>query len=342
MSTMLKTAAMSLLSKTLQTFLYKYLSDVDVEGVALPSVYDGSGWGVRLSNVKLREGVQLMEQMPGKQVKRRKRKKKKRLIKRHVSDDVLAGVNADASQKNRTSMPPTDYKDDFPDGPQTPTRRKRDFTQGNDEYEEKLKHGDGWQEASLHFSDMDQLLPTRSRASSTDQLEISVDEGDSATISSPPTRPSTPLQDSKSIFSCFTKGKKGDKQKGDDATASLPDMHNLDEPPADDDASSKPPVSAVEDKLKREFSALELDEKEEVEDVEESSRMAEPTIEDEETNDEDEFEEYEQPFRLCLGDNGRIGTLDIRCVHDVSLCCAVLSVFSHVSFPSDWWIESCT
>ena len=42
MSTYLKTAAMSLLSKTLQTFLTKYLSDVDVEGITLPS-YDGSG-----------------------------------------------------------------------------------------------------------------------------------------------------------------------------------------------------------------------------------------------------------------------------------------------------------
>ena len=58
---------MTLLSKTLQTLLYKYLSDVDVEGVALPSLYntDGhSGWGVRLSNVKLREGVKLMD-LPG-------------------------------------------------------------------------------------------------------------------------------------------------------------------------------------------------------------------------------------------------------------------------------------
>lgn len=53
---------MSLLSKTLQTLLYKYLSDVDVEGVELPSLYSSeghSGWGVRLSNVKLREGTTL-------------------------------------------------------------------------------------------------------------------------------------------------------------------------------------------------------------------------------------------------------------------------------------------
>ena len=80
MSTMLKTAAMSILSKTLQTFLYKYLLDVDVEGVAMPSFMDAdghSGWGVRLCNVRLREGVELVT-LPGKRkVKRRKPKEPK-------------------------------------------------------------------------------------------------------------------------------------------------------------------------------------------------------------------------------------------------------------------------
>ena len=77
---MLKHAAMTLLSKTLQTFLYKYLLEVDVEGVAMPSLMDvdgHSGWGVRLCNVKLREGVELMT-LPGKKrVRRRKKKKSK-------------------------------------------------------------------------------------------------------------------------------------------------------------------------------------------------------------------------------------------------------------------------
>ena len=77
MSTFFRSAAMTLLSKTLQTLLYKYLSDVDVEGVALPSLYSAgeghSGWGVRLSNVKLREGTKLRN-LPGK-LRRKKRKK---------------------------------------------------------------------------------------------------------------------------------------------------------------------------------------------------------------------------------------------------------------------------
>lgn len=79
MSTMLKYAAMSLLSKTLQTFLHKYLLDVDVEGVAMPSFMDvdgHSGWGVRLCNVRLREGVELMT-LPGTQKVKIKRPKPK-------------------------------------------------------------------------------------------------------------------------------------------------------------------------------------------------------------------------------------------------------------------------
>lgn len=66
MSTFLHSAAMSLLSRTLQTLLSKYLSDVDVEGIALPSLGggDAAGWGVRLSNVKLRNGLFLYE-LPG-------------------------------------------------------------------------------------------------------------------------------------------------------------------------------------------------------------------------------------------------------------------------------------
>lgn len=51
---------MGLLRRTLQTLLSKYLQDVDVEGVNLPSLYE-SGWGVRLRNVQLREGAVLMD-----------------------------------------------------------------------------------------------------------------------------------------------------------------------------------------------------------------------------------------------------------------------------------------
>ena len=65
MSTLFTSAAMGLLSRTIQALLSKYLSDVDVEGVEVPSFTDSSGWGVRLSNVRLREGTQLLV-LPGK------------------------------------------------------------------------------------------------------------------------------------------------------------------------------------------------------------------------------------------------------------------------------------
>lgn len=97
MSTFFRSAAMSLLSRTLQTLLSKYLSDVDVEGVALPSLYssDGqSGWGVRLSNVKLREGAKLMD-LPGKPKKKKsKRRGKKKTTAGGATDSTGAGKDS--------------------------------------------------------------------------------------------------------------------------------------------------------------------------------------------------------------------------------------------------------
>jgi hypothetical protein len=307
---MLKTAAMSLLSKTLQTFLYKYLSDVDVEGVALPSVYDGSGWGVRLSNVKLREGVQLMEKMPGKRMKKRKRTKKKRKPKDPVRSN--APVEESASYREEAALPQESLHAegyDFPDEPpQTPPRRQRERNAAR-----SREQDDDLIESSLHFNDMGNLRPTRSRTASTDELEVSVDDGGHA---SPTSRPSTPLQDSKSIFSCFTKGKgKGGTtaQEGDSNTAGTmsdaPSMGYY-----GDDSSTNPPVSVVQETpLNRQVSALAMEEKRYPDEKDETARDDPIGEEEEEESDsEDEFEDYEQPYRLCLGDNGRIGTLDIR------------------------------
>ncbi|GKY98797.1 hypothetical protein MPSEU_000835900 [Mayamaea pseudoterrestris] len=95
MSGIFKSAAMSLLSRALQTLLSKYLSEVDVEGVNLPSLYDSdghSGWGVRLKNVKLRHGVKLRD-LPGKlaHVKRKKRKRRhNKQQSKHSNDEAKA------------------------------------------------------------------------------------------------------------------------------------------------------------------------------------------------------------------------------------------------------------
>ncbi|KAL3799729.1 hypothetical protein HJC23_010379 [Cyclotella cryptica] len=82
--------AKSLLSKTLQTFLRKYLENIELESISYGSstsssdnASGSSGWGVRLSNVKLREGMELMK-LPGKRkrtvvvTKKVKRRGKKR------------------------------------------------------------------------------------------------------------------------------------------------------------------------------------------------------------------------------------------------------------------------
>ena len=71
MSNFFHSAAMTLLSSTLRTLLSKYIIDVDVEGVNLPYSLSSSSWGVRLKNVKLRQGLSLKE-LPGTLPRRRK------------------------------------------------------------------------------------------------------------------------------------------------------------------------------------------------------------------------------------------------------------------------------
>jgi hypothetical protein len=96
---------MSILSRTLQTLLYKYLLDVDVEGVALPSLYE-NGWGVRLSNVKLREGIKLMD-LPGTFPKKRDAKRKRPQKSSDASSTIpdKNSVNNTESEKNDHENP---------------------------------------------------------------------------------------------------------------------------------------------------------------------------------------------------------------------------------------------
>jgi hypothetical protein len=120
MSNFFRSAAMTLLSKTLQTLLSKYLSDVDVEGVALPSLYnpDGhSGWGVRLRNVHLREGVKLMD-LPGARRKRKRRRKKVKIVTvdQHLqskqSSEHTDSDKTDSLHSTRPATPETVRTDD--------------------------------------------------------------------------------------------------------------------------------------------------------------------------------------------------------------------------------------
>ena len=152
MTTYIYSVTMSLLSRTLQSILSKYILDVDVEGIALPSLLGGSssssnssmngsggggsysstsgnyhgssngsgggsgsssndaGWGVRLSNVKLREGVQLMVlpgTLPRERKKRTQKKKKKKTttIQRNHSPTSTSSTHP---TQDIPTMPPSD------------------------------------------------------------------------------------------------------------------------------------------------------------------------------------------------------------------------------------------
>ena len=102
--------AKSLLSKTLRAFLRKYLENIELESIDYGSSSSSSktaggnannlnhgtgtgnsGWGVRLSNVKLREGMELVK-LPGKRkrVFTRKRKVKRNREKRSAELDFCS------------------------------------------------------------------------------------------------------------------------------------------------------------------------------------------------------------------------------------------------------------
>ena len=294
MSTILKSAAMSLLSKTLQAFLSKYLSDVDVEGVALPSMYDGSGWGVRLSNVKLRDGVQLMERMPGKQIRTRRRIHKKKKTKPPQS----------STMSTTTGHLPTDELHDQQSLRSGGGKNGGGFSgesSNNNNNNNKEAELDLSQDESQYQGDETGLRASRTRVNSYDDLELSVRSRSS--------RPNTPVQDSKSIFSCFTKGKKtGGK-------ATLARTIDTMESAYDEDGSMTEVPSSIVDETQshRQSSRVSTDEKRGGENLVDSLiTVTSNNNGEEESDSEDELEDYEQSYRLCVGDSGRIGTLDIR------------------------------
>jgi hypothetical protein len=268
MSTMLKTAAMTLLSKTLQTFLYKYLSDVDVEGVVLPSVYDGSGWGVRLSNVKLRDGVQLMEQMPGKLKKRRRKRKPK-------PTTTAQRKKQESTTATESSTTSTIRKEDSKEKEETEPKQSLSVDINSASTSPRIENNDddNDMDVSIHLQDLQQNAPPE------DEQE----------------RPTTPDQNSKSIFSCFHVSRSSNLNNPPPQTK----VHDIS---LHGTSSSKP-----EEKKEETFQDFELS----FQGLEPASVEVEP-VEEEEEEDEYEYEEYEQPLRLCLGENGRIGTLDIR------------------------------
>ena len=291
---------MSLLSKTLQTFLYKYLSDVDVEGVALPSLYDGasSGWGVRLCNVKLREGVQLMEELPGKIKKKRKKKKTKQKPSTSSSSSSSSSSSLSESKKQGSTQATTKSS-------QVPPSIVTDDDQVDAKvYEEVNKvldrsinvetgktmdtdyNDDDDDDASLELREIQMKSPNNA------------DDGDSTS-----SRPSTPIQNSKSILSCFYKGSKKSSSSTNRTGMSDASLHR--------NSSSK--ETGLERQPQRIVKTMNQHENKDSEPewVSESLKSDTSNV-DRQGDNEEEYEEYDQPMKLVLGEEGRIGTLDVR------------------------------
>ncbi len=254
-------------------------------------MYDGSGWGVRLSNVKLRDGVQLMERMPGKRKRRRKRNKKKR------TNTMAEGTGQSAGR----AFHPESFSEPL-DEPFRSGGDRGDPPRGHNEAHEFKPLRDTGRGDS--HSDEGNMRTSRSRINSYEDLDISVRTIDNQ-LASPISRPSTPEQDSKSIFSCFTKGKKKGK--------SIPGgIETTDHSNTDEGSLAETPISIVETQGYRKLNSLAMDDKKVSANFDDSLVTKAENKEDDESDGEDEFEDYEQPYRLCVGDSGRIGTLDIR------------------------------
>jgi len=84
--------AKSLVSKTLKTALGQYLEDIELESIDYggKSEETGSGWGVRLSSVKLREGMELAK-LPG--------QRKRRCNPANTESDAMGASNKHAREE---------------------------------------------------------------------------------------------------------------------------------------------------------------------------------------------------------------------------------------------------
>lgn len=281
MSTMLRSAVMSLLSKTLQTFLYKYLLDVDVEGVAMPSLMDvdgQSGWGVRLCNVRLREGVELMT-FPGKRTVKKKR---------------AANETTDTGKED--SKAPNEAEVDL----QNSSPPSRDDKFDKEELERvQVVHA---KPADNEVLENAQQQVARSRLLTEDDTEL-----DSAISSRAPSP--TPLicrgSSASSVLGCLNRGSSTEVENDRDvATLEKPDEEEAKEEAEAYDLVKKNVVFDTKGVEKEEIKV------EEVEAEQEPAKLH--------VDEEDEFIMSEQDMVLRLGVGGRIGTLDVRYVQKLS------------------------
>jgi hypothetical protein len=285
---------MSLLSKTLQTFLTKYLSDVDVEGVTLPS-YDGSGWGVRLANVQLREGVELMKIMPGRVVKKRKVTRKRRRRRKLTPEDTKRKFMSKEKINSSGSGSENNYGKE-----RTESRARTHEIQ--DAASDSIPKKKSRSRTNSAFSTADlEIAVTTATDYYTDE-DIEHDSSDDVT-------PSTPVQTGR-MFSCFYKknSRKGgldgnslhqgqqEQRFNGDVEATALGEHLLGH------SSGKTLISTANDVVDTEKMNAE-------DDLDDDGYTYEYYEEEEECE-----EEHELPMRLCLGEHGRIGMVDVRLI----------------------------
>lgn len=310
MSTLLKTAAMGLLSRTLQTLLNKYLLEVDVEGVAMPSLIDvdgHSGWGVRLCNVRLREGVELMT-LPGKR-KVKKTRPKRRTAETH---SVKGTSKSDDPAKRQGNTNATRDDDNTP-------RKYYDREQNSGNHSSIDENGVDSELVKL-MSDNDHVItPTRSSM-------MSEDTGMESALSSRVPSPTFVCRTSvaSAVSGCLLRANNNDATTDEES-----DM----ETPSSPLSRGALPLrgSLVDNNVVFDTKSLEVGHEvkpKEFGKLQESESMApeKVTVEtvcdhemqnDKKGEDEEEEEEFymvEEDMVLCLGKAGRIGTLDIRLV----------------------------
>mmetsp|Transcript_1939 Transcript_1939/g.2205 ORF Transcript_1939/g.2205 Transcript_1939/m.2205 type:complete len:1317 (+) Transcript_1939:143-4093(+) len=344
MSTYLKTAAMSLLSKTLQTFLTKYLSDVDVEGITLPS-YDGSGWGVRLKNVNLRKGVQLMDEMPGKIVKKRIRRKKRSMRRRRASSQLTQETQ---SERNGITVSETATMATLS------VSQEEEKSEENNDHISRVQENDSIETKQFSVGKESEYATEKTRSTNTNKCDeepnIAATEADADAVtgyytdeeveydSNGNARPTTPTQTSNSMFACFY-NRTGTKNRSSKCDSNLNDncFHhqqqqnddqkeyiagefvdkNLDSFTNDTRASSSLPMKEAHirfmDDVRTENQKLE-DTGKCVVDGDNNNFEDDDNMYEYYEVEEDCEEDYEYPVRLCLGEDGRIGTIDIRLI----------------------------
>lgn len=318
---------MTLLSKTLLTFLYKYLSDVDVEGVEMPSLYggsegSGSGWGVRLSNVKLKEGAELMQLPGGRKAKKKKKKQPKQ-----------NGKNDDASFSHSTGGPDMSKDDTEKNGGNSSSEREDEEVRSTSPQTPENKIS-SWNKDHEPLEILDKHLADTGRSNSMPAISNTVttaQETDCESLGSLEggTRPETPVQESSfNLLSCFAPGT--DAKKGEKGMPALPaqdknivskvnyeyedcyeEQHyengkKLYPTMEENDSDNEGQDSFHEtDHAKAVYHSIHTDEN-----AKELASDYEAEVGDE--NDSSDLEEEKTPMVLRIGEGGYIGTLDVR------------------------------